>query len=268
MARTLMTLLLTLCVVAASVVTAAQGTRMTDKEMKKLMETIEKDVELFTKAMDSQYRKAVLRSASGEVEVAVYLKNLKDLAKKMKSGFDSKYPANDEVLTFLRYAEPIQARHARGDSLFGAEKEWPRLSGDIVRLSAEYNIRWGSNPDAWNARRINDKEVGQALDSLRKSIGDFKKDLDKAAKKADVTNQERKKALDIVKRMEEVSKDVKKAFDKGTDASGALKLLTSSVEETKSFISSKEIDYAVASSWGAVERSWGLVHSAFHLGEF
>jgi hypothetical protein len=268
MARTKMIFLLTLCVAMASMVIAAQGTRMTDKEVKKLMETVEKDVELFTKAMDSQYRKATLRSASGEVEVEVYLKNLKDLAKKMKDGFDSKYPANDEVLTFLRYAEPIQARHARGDSLFGAEKEWPRLSGDIVRLSTEYNIRWESNPDTWNAIRINDKEVKPALESLQKSIGDFRKDLDKAAKKADVTDQERKKALDTVKRMEGAAKDIKKAFDKKTDASGALALLKTSIEETQSFISSKGVDYAVASSWGSVERSWGLVRSAFHLGEF
>ncbi len=267
MARTLMTLIFALCIVAAGMVSASQGTRMADKEVKKLMETIEKDVELFTKAMDSQYRKATLRSVGGEVEVAVYLKNLKDLANKMKSGFDSKSSANDEVLAFLRYAEPIQARHARGDSLFGAEKEWPRLSGDIVRLSAEYNILWGSNPDTWNASRINDKEVKPALESLQKSIGDFRKDLDKAAKKADVTDQERKKVLDTVKRMEGVAKDIKKAFDKKTDASGALALLTSSVEETKSFITSKGIDYAVASSWGAVERSWGLVRSAFHLSE-
>ena len=67
--------------------------------------------------------------------------------------------------------------------------------------------------------------------------------------------------------MEEVSKDVKKAVDKGTDASGAMALLTSSVEETKSFISRKGLAYAVASSWGPVEQSWGLVSSAFHLGE-
>jgi hypothetical protein len=257
-----------LCVVAASTIIAAQGTRMTDKELKKLMETIEKDVELFTKAMDSQYRKATLRSESGEVEVEVYLKNLKDLAKKMKSSYDSKYTANDEVLTFLRYAEPIQARHARGDSLFGAEKEWPRLSGDIVRLSTEYNVRWGSNPDTWNAIRINDKEVKPALESLQKSIGDFKKDLDKAVKKSDATDPERKKVLDTVKRMEGAAKDVKKAFDKKADASGALALLTTSIEESQSFISSKGIDYAVASSWAAVERSWGLVRSAYHLGEF
>jgi len=263
-----MALCVALCVIAASMVSAGQGTRMTDKQVKKLLETIEKDVELFTKAMDSQYRKAILRSADSEVEVEFYLKNLKDLAKKMKNSFDSKYPANDEVLAFLRYAEPIQSRHARGDSLFGAEKEWPRLTGDIVRLSTEYNIRWAGNPDTWNARRINDKEVKPALESLQKSIGDFKKDLDKAVKKSDVTDTERKKVLDTVKRMEGAAKDIKKDFDKKRDASGALALLASSVEETKNFISSKGIDYAVASSWAAVERNWGLVSSAFHLGEF
>jgi hypothetical protein len=267
MARTLMTLIVTLCVAAASMVTADQGTRMTDKEVKKLMETIEKDVEHFTKAIDSQYRKATLRSAGSEVDIATYLKNLKDLAKTMKSRFDSKSPANEEVLAFLRYAEPIQARHSRGDTLFGAEKEWPRLSGDIVRLSAEYNITWESNSEDWNARRVNDKEVGRVLDSFRKSIGDFKKDLNNAVKKADVTDQERKKVLDTVKHMEEVVKDVKKAADKGMNASGALALLTSAVEETKGFISGKGLAYAVASSWGAFERSWSMVRSAFCLGE-
>lgn len=268
MARRLMIILVMLCVTAAGMVTADQGTRMTDKQVKKLMEMIEKDVEHFTKSMDSQYRKATLKSPNGEVAIADYLKNLKDLAKKMKSRFDSKNPAKEDVLAFLRYAQPIQTRHNRGDSLFGAEKEWPRLSTDIAQLSAEYGIRWKLDPSYWNASRLNDKQLGQVLESFRKSIGDFKKDLDKAAKKADVAKAERKNVIDTVKRMEEVAKDIKKAVDKATDASGALALLKSSVEETKSFISQKKLEVAVASSWGDVNRSWELIRSAFHLSEF
>lgn len=268
MARRLLIILVMLCVAAAGLVTAQQGTRMADKQVKKLMETIEKDVEHFTKAMGSEYRKATLRSPSGEVDIAAYLKNLKDLAKKMKSRFDSKNPANGEVLAFLQYVQPIQARHDRGDSLFGAEKEWPRFSGDIERLSAEYGIRWKSDPGYWKASRLNDKELGQVLESFRKSIGNFRKDLDKAAKKAEVTDQERKKVIDTVKRMEDVAKDVKKAVDKGTDASGAVALLKSSVEQAKNFISQKGLEVEIASSWADVERNWGMVRSGFNLSEF
>lgn len=268
MARTRMIILVTLCVAVASMLIANQGTRMTDKQVQNLMETIEKDIEHFTKAIDPQFRKATIKNWRGEVDIEAYLRNLKDLAKKMRDRFDSKNPANSEVLAFLRYAEGIQARLSRGDTLFGAEKEWPRLSGDIVRLSVEYNIRWGSTPDSWNARRLNDKELRPLLESLRKSIGDFRKDLDKAAKKADVAQQERKNVLDTIKRMEGIVKDVKNAADKGTDASGALALLASSVEGAKGFISQNGLAVSVASSWGDVERNWELIRTAFHLGEF
>jgi len=268
MVRKLMIILVMLCVVAAGTTTAAQGTRMADKEVKKLMETIEKDIDLFKKAMGSEYRKAVLKSPSGEVDIEAYLKNLKDLAKKMKGRFDSKNAANGEVLAFLKYAQPIQARHDRGDSLFGAEKEWPRLSGDMERLGAEYGIRWKSSPDYWKASRLNDKELKQVLESFQKSIGNFRKDLDKAAKKAEVPKAQREKVLDAAKRMEDVAKDVKKAVDKGTDASGALALLKSSVEQAKSFIAQNNLEVSVGSSWADVERNWGKVRSGFNLSEF
>jgi len=98
MAKTLLTLLVALSVVVATVLSADQGTRMSDKEVKKLIGTIDKNVEHFTKTMDSLYRKARIRSADGEVDFEDYLKNLKDLAKKMKSRFDLKNPANGGVL--------------------------------------------------------------------------------------------------------------------------------------------------------------------------
>jgi hypothetical protein len=268
MMRFFLTLFTALYVAAGGMVSAEPGWRMKDKEVAKLMGSIKKDVEYFTKAVDSQYRKATIRNEMGDVDIAAYLKNLKDLAKKMEDRFNPENPANPEVLAFLRYAEPIRARHSRGDTLFGAAKEWPRLSGDIVRLSVEYNIRWGSDPGSWNPRRLNDKELQSVLDSLRRSVGYFRKDLDKAAKKADVDGSARKKVLDAVKRMERVINDVKKAAKKGNDASGALSLITSSFEESKRFVSREGLAISVASSWGDLKRNWELVRAAFHLDEF
>lgn len=263
MSRRVWIVLAAIGVAFAGVATADQGRRMTDKEVKKLMETVEKDVERFNKAVDSQYRKATLRTATGEVDIGAYLKNLKEHAKRMKDRFDSKYAAAPEVLTFLRHAQPVEARRSRGETLFGAETEWPRLSGDVARLSAEYGVRWGTDPAAWNPRRVNDDELERVLKSLQKDVGTFRKGLDGAAKKADVAKAERQKALDTAKRMEEAVKDLQKAAGKGADASGALALLASSVDQTRSFVTTKGLESAVATSWAPIETGWNTVRSAF-----
>ena len=260
--RTVPTLVVAFGVATLGVASAAQSARMPDKEVKALMETIDKDVERFIKAMAPEYRKATIRSATGEVDVGAYLKDLEDHVKKMKTRFGSKYSASTEVLAFLRHTDPIRARHARGAALFGGAAEWPRLDGDVARLSAEYGIRWGTDPDAWQARRVSTDELMQELGSLGRTVKDFRKALENAAKQAGVAKSESKAVLDTVKRMEKVAKDIEKAVGKGADATGALALFGSSMDEAKRFVDERGLSAAVASSWGPVDEHWGEVRSA------
>jgi hypothetical protein len=268
--KSLVTVLTTVGVVMAAwgALASQAATRMTDKQVEDLMEGIEKDVERFTKAVDSQYRTAVIRSASGEVAVEPFLKDLKDDSKKMRDRFDSKYSASTEVLAFLRQAHAIEARSEAGGGLFGAESEWPRLRGSVDRLSQEYGVNPATDPAGWHARRINDDELKGALKSLSDATKPFKKELDNVSKKLDsVTKSQRDDILQSVDRLDKTAKDLRDGVGKGADASGDLALLSSTANELQAFVASKGLPGPVSGAWGSVEKELSLVKSAFGIPE-
>lgn len=102
----------------------AQGRRLKDDDVKKLMEEAKKDVERFEDAVDSQFRKATIRSATKEVSIETYLKDLKKSAEVMRDRFKEDYSAGSEVASFLEQANAIEKRSSEG----GASSA-PRRSG-------------------------------------------------------------------------------------------------------------------------------------------
>src|SRR3990170_7448013 len=130
---------------------SGQSRRLKDEDVRKLMEEAKKDVERFTDAVDSQYRKSTIRTATAEVSIDGYLKDLKKSAEAMRDRFKDDHAAGREVLSFLQQASAIEKRSAGGGALFGADKEWPRLRGTLGRLSQVYGVDWNASPESWAA---------------------------------------------------------------------------------------------------------------------
>jgi hypothetical protein len=241
---------------------------MTDDQVKELLEGIEDDVERFTDAIDSQYRTAVIRSASGEVAVEPYLKDLRENSQRMRERFDSDYSASNEVLTFLRQAHAIDARSAAGGGLFGAESEWPRLRGSLARLGEEYGIDLATDPARWQARRINDDELVGALRSMSDASDPFKNAVENATENlSSVSKAQRESILDSVDRLNDTTDDLREAVEDGADPSGHLALLTSTVDELQKFMTGTGLSSSLATAWAPLQRHLSLVRSAFKLPE-
>ncbi len=241
----------------------AFGQRLTDKQVRELMEGLDKDVERFNDAIDSQYRKSTIRSATNEVSVEAFTKDLKESCKKMRERFGSDYSASNEVLSFLKQAHAIEARAAAGGNLLGAEAEWPRLQGSLSRLGDVYGVDWKTSSANWAARRMNDRELEGAVSSLTASSETFKKSLEKALEKADVSKEERKAALDSTDRLVRGTKDLRKTVADEKDASGELGLIDRSTQDIRSVVSRHGLTSALASSWSPVEMGLQKVRSAF-----
>ncbi|MGH9335626.1 MAG: hypothetical protein ACRD21_17970, partial [Vicinamibacteria bacterium] len=182
---------------------SAQSRRLTDDEVEKLMEEVEKAVDRFTKAVKPQYRTATIRRATSEVSVEGYLQDLKKSCKSMRERFEDDYAASNEALACLRQATGIDRRASEGGGLFGGDKEWPRLEGTLGRLSQVYGVDWAAGPETWKSRRMNDRELVKAIEGLSSYTKSFEKSLESALKHVDeVGNEERKKAFDAIDRLE------------------------------------------------------------------
>jgi hypothetical protein len=243
---------------------SAQGRRLTDDQVKELMEETEKDVERFTKSVQPQYRTSTLRTATSEVSVEAYLADLKKSCKNMRERFDDDYAASNEVLACLRQAGAIDRRSSSGGGLFGGEKEWPRLKGTLGRLAQVYGVDRTGSPDAWTSRRMNDRELVSVIEGLSNQTKSFKKSLESALEHVpSLGKEERKTAFDAIERLEGTADDLKGVVEDGKDSAGELSLLKSASQQIQGFLSKHGLANSVGSTWGPLSSEISRIVSAF-----
>lgn len=243
---------------------SAQSPRLKDDQVKQLMEETEKDVERFTKSVQSQYRTATIRTATSEVSVEAYLADLKKSCKNMRERFDDDYAASNEVLGCLKQAGAIDRRASSGGNLFGGEKEWPRLKGTLGRLAQVYGVDRSASPDAWTSRRMNDRELVSVIEGLSNQTRPFKKSLESALEHVqNLGKEERKVAFDAIDRLENTADDLKGAVEDGKDATGELSLMKSASQQIQGFLSKHGLANSVGSTWGPLSSEISRITSAF-----
>ena len=252
-------------VLALVALSPGETSRLEDEDVRKLMEEAKKDVERFTDAIDSRYRKATIRTATSEVAIDGYLRDLKKSAETMRDRFKEDYAAGREVLSFLRQASAIEKRSAQGGGLFGAEKEWPRLRGTLERLSRVYGVDWESDPVSWSALRMNDGALREELEKLSSTAKTFKKSLESALEHtSSVRSADRKSVVSAVERISSAANDLEDALEDPPEASKELGKLTTAFDEVRSFLDEHGLAKAVGSTFRSLETDVATVRNAFH----
>ncbi len=244
---------------------SAQSQRLKDEDLRELMEEAKNDVERFTDEITPQYRSARIKTATTEVVLDGFLKDLKKNAETMRERFKEDYSSGREVMTFLRQASAIEDRSARGGGLFGAEKEWPRLRGTLGRLSREYGIDWSTSPENWVAMRMNDRDLSSAIEKFKKTSESFKKSLESALPHmTNVPKEERKNVMTAIDRLSGAADDLKDAAEDGREGSRELQRLTASSGDVQSFLEKYGLSGSVGSTFRMLSTDLSTVAGAFH----
>jgi hypothetical protein len=82
--------------------------RLSDKDVKSLMERIDNERDRFEDQLDGSIKSKILRGPGGEVNVERFLDDLQNNVDRMKERFTSEYAASAEVTTVLRQGTDIQ----------------------------------------------------------------------------------------------------------------------------------------------------------------
>src|SRR3954469_15783786 len=82
--------------------------RMTDQQVKKLIEQVDNDRDRFEDQLDGNLKRKVLRGPGGEVDVERFLDDLQQNIDKLESRFTDSYSAGSEVGTVLKQGSSIQ----------------------------------------------------------------------------------------------------------------------------------------------------------------
>ena len=128
-------------VFAAAALTApvASAERLTDKDMRQLIERIDNERDRFEDQLDGKVKSSIIRNAAGETDVTKYLDDFQDKVQKLKDRYTTSYAAGAEVTTVLRQASEIKRFMATQPAGFDGASEWNRLEASLGELAAAYS---------------------------------------------------------------------------------------------------------------------------------
>ena len=192
--------------------------RLTDQEVKALLESVEKKRSAFEAALDEKLKNSTIKGERGEVNTNEFFDDLQDQVRRARERFSSNYSASSEVLSLLQFATRLDAWASTQPAGFRGSREWGALATDFRRLSAVYNsslLRPGQKALGDQARRLNDAELVTVAASVEKNMDAFRNAYDGAlAANANLTPASRKTAIQNVDAMKNSARALNTALGK------------------------------------------------------
>ena len=176
-------------VLAASGLAAQSSERLSDKDVKGLIESVDQARDRFEDQLDAKVKNGVVRSATGETRVSASLDDFQEGLERLKSRFTTDYAASAEVEAVLRRAKSLQDMMKAQPADVKGGSEWEQLSAQLQHLAAAYGAGFPLSEGA-PVRRYNDAEVAAAAGAVAtqaeaiKKAANADKTLAKPAKQA------------------------------------------------------------------------------------
>jgi hypothetical protein len=178
--------------------------RLTDKDVKTLIEAVDHGRDRFEDQLDGKLKDSILRGPGGEVNVSKFLDDFQENVTRLKDRFTPQYAASTEAGAVLRQATSIHAFMKQQTPGLKGSSEWDHLAGDFGRLAVVYGTKFPLEKDE-PVRRINDGEAATAAAQIEGQASEFK----------DAVNREKtlaKSAKDGLKRYADLVKNAAKAL--------------------------------------------------------
>lgn len=134
-----------LLILAAFCVTAnGQGApyRLTDKQVKKLIEQLKKDTGKFRKSLDSSLDKSRLDGTNREDDINAFLKHYESATERLYERFKDNKSVSADVEAVLDGAVRIDNFMTRHSLSGRVERDWAKVRQDLRQLAEAYNVTW------------------------------------------------------------------------------------------------------------------------------
>src|SRR4051812_35110602 len=170
----------------ASAAAAQNGQRLSDKDVKALVDEVDTGRDKFEGNLDGGFKGSTLRGPTGETKVAGALQDYQDSTKKLQQRFTPDYSASAEVATVLKQSTQIDGFMKGSSGPAKGRIEWDRQALNLKRLAEVYGTTFPL-PDGAPVRRLNDKEAADLAGAVATQADQVKRavDMDKTLAKPD-----------------------------------------------------------------------------------
>lgn len=117
--------------------------RVSDKEVERILRSIEQQSDRFRSALDSSLDKSRLNGTRQEDDINRFVKDFYERTKTLREHFDHHKSTSADVQAVLDQAASIDSFVRRNPMRRNnAEHEWDRLRGNLDELARVYNVSW------------------------------------------------------------------------------------------------------------------------------
>jgi len=156
--------------------------RLTDRDVKALVERIDQVRDRFEDSLDGELKRSTVKNANGEVNVEQFLDDFQNNIDLLKERITDDNAASREVEIVLTQASAIDGFLQRHPSETKGRSEWNQLVGDFRTLAGAYGTAFPIAPSA-KANRINDREVSTMAEAIKDAAEHLQDSLDDELKK-------------------------------------------------------------------------------------
>ncbi|HXG63924.1 MAG TPA: hypothetical protein VNO70_02385 [Blastocatellia bacterium] len=199
--------------------------RLTEQEMRNLLERIEKGSDNFRASLDAALDKSRFDDSKTEDNINEFVKAYETATDRLKERWNDKDSATGAVEEVLTRAGRIDNFMARHELTARAQEDWAYVRKNLDELAQAYNVTWTWAGVSHTPHRVTDKEVRSALDQIEKRADSFRASLDAAL---DDSRFDDSKAEDEINRY---VKEFEGATDRLEDRFGKNQSAASDVEE-------------------------------------
>ncbi|HKE87940.1 MAG TPA: hypothetical protein VKB50_29495 [Vicinamibacterales bacterium] len=236
--------------------------RLTDRDVKALVERIDEGRKRFEDALDDKLKDDIVRTPTGEVDVKRYLDDFEENIERLKARLKPDYAASAEAAAVLRQGSAIEAFFRAQPPGTRGESEWNRLATDLQALARAYGAEFPLGEHT-AVRRIGDRELAGAVDSVAQTADRLKGSLDSDLKKGAPADQPTREAA--VRDADQLSKDARALRDRvkdGKPSSAEADRLLAQASKMHAFIGSHQLPMS-AGLWSEVPMRLQSIATAY-----
>jgi hypothetical protein len=244
---------------------ASAAERMTDEQVKKLIEDIDAGYGTWKQELQREnLDDAVITSAERTIKVKDFLKDFDRDIDLLKSRFKPSYAASLEAMGLLRRGSDVVLHNQRAGRT--PTSSWNVLSSKLEALARAYEVGWPVQSMNVQALRLNDGELAGKVQVLQESAKQLRSETDKAAKANKSIDKATRESLKTsIQQLEEKAKDVNARIKDDRPAAVEVNQLLSQTGSLKQTLAQLQLPSTQGPAWRGIESATEALARAFEV---
>lgn len=240
----------------AASVQAQHAFRLSENEMKSLLERIEKDADRFRSSLKDALEDSRFDDTRQEDRINDFVKGFEAATDRLEDRFDDDRSASSDVEEVLRRAASIDNFMLRHRLNARAQSDWASLRASLDQLASAYNVSWNWMGVSNRPYRISEEQLKNLLERIEKGADSFRDSLDDALDDSRFDDRRAEDEINrFVKEFEVATDRLEDRFGKNQTSAGDAEEVLRRAASIDNFMRRFSLSSRAQSDWANLRRN-------------